>query len=213
MDGMKVKGSDPARLARITGGKYANGGAVLSEAAKISDGYASGGGVVGQGAEMNVGGKVGKKNLGRKYTTEDDAGGAKEDREEAMKRGGRTKHSGAKVHIQINGGGAGGQPDPAALQAAHQDGMKKGAMMGLMAAKQGAGGPGGPMPPPPPGGPMGPPPGGAPPMMPPPGPGPAPAGPMKRGGLVKMTAGARSGPGRLQKAKNAHVAIRKGMDD
>lgn len=208
MKDMKVKGSDPARLARIIG--YSTGGSVLTQASTLSPRYASGGAVDEDAEELKTGGRAGKKHLGKK--------------------GGGKKHR--------------SQPDPAMLDAVHQDGMKKGAMLGAAVTAQkmkGAGGGG--MPPPPPGG-MPPPPGGPPmppgaggmpmsppgamppggppmmppppggPMMPPPGPGPAPMGPMKRGGIAKMTkAGGGSGNGRLQKANAADVPKRKGMND
>lgn len=127
-------------------------------------------------------------------------------------RGGGSKHNGAKTHIVINAGPAGGgAPDPGALQQAHQAGLQKGAMLGAQMAK-GMGGPppgaGGPPPggPPPGGPPMGSPP-------PPPGAGPAPMGPpgpplgkppgmMKRGGAVAMKFGSRSGEGRLEKERD-----------
>lgn len=208
MKDMKVKGSDPARLARIVG--YANGGTVLTQASNVSPRFADGGtvGSDGDAEELKNGGRAGKKHLGKKG-------------------GGKKRH---------------GAPDPAMLDAVHQDGMKKGAMLGAaLTAHKMKGAMGGPPPPPggmpPPGGPPGmPPPGGppgmpppgaggptmmpppgpgGPPPLPPPGPGPAQMGPMKRGGIAKHMpkAGAGSGNGRLQKSASAGVATRKGMNN
>jgi hypothetical protein len=102
--------------------------------------------------------------------------------------------------------GKGHQTNIAILTAPHP-----GASGGAPPMPGGPGGPGGPMPPPPmagPGGlpPMGAPPGMGGPGMPPPGmrpgmpPGIPPGMGMARGGAAKMTAGALSGPGRMQDA-------------